>query len=57
MLRTISPVDGRVYVYVKWLGMTKESHLVQLRVFDGGGKQVGTSDYEFTPTSTRFSRF
>lgn len=46
---------GRVYLYVAWRGVTKESHLAQLRVFDGVGKQVGASSYEFTPTSTRWN--
>ena len=50
----VSLDHGRVYVYVSWRGLTKESHLAQLRVFDGAGKQAGTSSYEFTPNSTRW---
>jgi hypothetical protein len=54
-LDKVSLDHGPVYLYVKWEGLTKESHVVQLRVFDGSGKQVGTSDYEFSPTSTRWN--
>lgn len=48
---------GRLYMYVKWRGLTKDSHMARLRVFDGAGRQVTTSDYEFTPKSTRWSNW
>jgi hypothetical protein len=54
-LNEVSLDHGRMYVYLQWEGLTKERHIVELRVYDGAGKNVGASDYEFTPTSTRWN--
>jgi hypothetical protein len=51
----VSLDHGRLYMYVKWRGLTKDSHVARLQVFDGAGRQVTTSDYDFTPKSTRWS--
>lgn len=53
----VSLDHGRVYVYLKWRGLSKISHMARLRVFDGAGRQVMTSDYTFTPRSPRWSNW
>lgn len=54
-LDEVSLNHGRVFLHVRWRGLTKERHYCQLRVFDGGGNRVKTSGFEFTPTSTRWN--
>lgn len=54
-LHEVSLDHGRVYIYVKWTGLTLTAHAAQLRVYDGEGRQVKTSTYEFTPTSVNWN--
>ena len=53
-LEQVSLDHGRVYIHVRWRGLTMERHRAELRVFDGGGHKVKTSDYAFTPASPRW---
>ena len=50
-LEQVSLDHGRVYIHVRWRGLTMERHRAELRVFDGGGHKVKTSDYAFPPAS------
>jgi len=54
-LDEVSLDHGRVYLYVRWRGLGKTKYSAQLRIFDGGGKLVKTSDLEFTPTTARWN--
>lgn len=56
-LTEVSLEHGRLYIYVKWRGLTLEKHVAQLRVLDGAGRQVDESRYEFSPTSTYWNNW
>lgn len=49
--------DGRFYLFVKWRGLTAEPHVARLRIFDGAGRQIDSSDYAFTPRSARWNNW
>lgn len=54
-IKRVTLDSGRVYVYVKWRGLTKGRHVAQVRVFDGGENRVESSSYDFTSTSSEWS--
>ena len=56
-LSEVSVEHGRVYIYVRWRGLTLDEHFARLRIIDGGGRQVETAEYQFTPTETQWNNW